>query len=126
MGGHTNGPNPNRFGITNFLNAFIAEVGDSLLLGVPELSNSNQGFGVEVLPNPNSGEFSIGVSNDLGFLRKVDLLDLGGRTVAVSTSLDRKTVHFGLSHLPSGIYFARLHVNARAVRYAKVIVNHGG
>lgn len=63
------------------------------------------GNGVEVYPNPTSGEFTIELSNSSA--KTIEVLDLTGRVVYSNTAASEK-VKVNLSTLANGIYYVKI------------------
>jgi hypothetical protein len=68
-------------------------------LGVRE---SNERLGLEIIPNPNSGQFLLRSSSTL---HEIDILDLSGKPILELRNLNTKSLQLDLSTISPGTYF---------------------
>ncbi len=73
-----------------------------------------------LLPNPVTGSLRISVSGITG-LSTVTIYDIAGKKVQIIT-VNNKLGSAVLNTLSNGIYFARLHVDGRAIQTTKFLV----
>lgn len=64
--------------------------------------------GIKVFPNPSNGVFVVEFNNDSD--KTVEITDLAGRVVMTGSS-NQKTASINISHLASGVYYAKLKTN---------------
>ena len=74
----------------------------------------------QILPNPNSGIFTIQHS----FMApvEVELFSLDGKKIAIPNSLISNAQRFDLQHLPSGLYFLQLQSNGQS-SFQKLLIH---
>ena len=121
VGAYASGPLPNYFGIMDGLNAWIAELGDTLpALTIPE---AVQNIDFSVYPNPVSsgGDVSIQFSKHFkGSLEITDILGKGKNSFEVNGL--RST--FPTWNLGSGMYFVSIHSNGKSYGTKKIIIRN--
>ena len=102
-------PCGNQFGEVEDYKVFLRNTTTSL--GV--LSVDNEFF--RIYPNPNNGQFTIEISDDLKE-RKISILNSTGSLVAEKLLNGKRTSLFQLD-LPKGIYFIRLENSNKGLRF---------
>lgn len=121
VGGYPNGPIANNFGVTYHLNAYIAEIGDSLALGLP--GGQDDGVAVcAIFPNPTADKVTITTFEPSVAIERVTLMDLQGGAVMEVAAMNRDNVEIDLGGLASGLYFAMVQLNGKKVAYEKVVL----
>ena len=73
--------------------------------------------GLEVYPNPNSGEFTVALNN--GLLKTIEVVDLTGRIISLTNSSDNH-VNMNISSLSNGVYYVKVKSD-NAVEVLKVV-----
>jgi hypothetical protein len=73
--------------------------------------------GLEVYPNPNSGEFTIQLNN--GLTKTIEVVDVAGRIISLTTSTDNQ-VKMNINHLSNGVYYIKVNSD-NAVEVLKVV-----
>jgi hypothetical protein len=119
-GSYAAGPLPNHFGLTNGIKTWIAEVGDSLILGLPTISST---FPFEVFPNPivsgnTNLHFRLPVKHDAGILQ---IVDLQGHSV-FSTKFKGSSFSLEIPEIPAGLYFINLNSKKNNYETKKLLV----
>jgi hypothetical protein len=59
-------------------------------------------LGLEIIPNPNSGQFLLRSSSTL---HEIDILDLSGKPILELRNLNTKSLQLDLSTISPGTYF---------------------
>jgi hypothetical protein len=100
------GPLPNHFGVTDGIKTWIAEVGDSAIVSIPE-AQQNRSF--LFFPNPvQNNEFELHFvlpgSHDRG---SVTIYDIQGRNV-FNTNYSSNSFELRIPSIPQGLYFVKL------------------
>ena len=83
--------------------------------GIASIANS--GSGVKVYPNPNAGEFTVELDNGLN--KSIEVTDLTGRVILVSTTKEDKAT-INISTFAKGVYYVKVQSN-NSVEVIKVI-----
>jgi hypothetical protein len=79
--------------------------------------SGSQALDLRVYPNPSNGEFTVELKNGLN--KTIEVLDLTGRVIFVSTSLKDK-VNVNINNLSNGIYYVKVQSN-NAVEMIKIV-----
>jgi hypothetical protein len=79
---------------------------------------------IVIYPNPSDGNLLISVDeNDINSqIYSVDVVDISGRIVYPQVWLNSNISHLNLTHLNSGLYFARIYKGKRPVSILKLII----
>jgi hypothetical protein len=72
------------------------------------ISEIEAGIGIQVYPNPTSGELRIETFNMRYEICDIAIFDVMGRNVQSSETLNPKSETLNISHLANGIYFLRI------------------
>lgn len=120
VGGYPFGATPNFFGSTNGLNAFIAEIGDSIALGAVDMQAQNPI--ASVYPNPSNGTFTVLSSNPRHRVTGVALIDLAGHFLYHQEFQPSQELHVSIPVLPEGMYLLKIEYNHQNVSYEKLLV----
>jgi hypothetical protein len=80
-------------------------------------SNNTRVNNVSVYPNPNNGEFTIELKNDLA--KTIELMDVTGKVVLSATTND-DVIRLNINHLSNGMYHIKIKSN-NAVDVLKVV-----
>jgi autotransporter-associated beta strand protein len=109
---------PSAIGTFTFTVRAVNDIGDDVIqlsieikaVGVEELQVTS--YEIQVYPNPTSGEVIIATSDMRYAICDIEIFDVMGRMVFIvgtghAPSLQSTTID--ISHLPSGVYFLRIH-----------------
>ena len=96
-------------------NDSTVSVNVSKCTGIASVANS--GSGVKVYPNPNAGEFTVELDNGLN--KSIEVTDLTGRVILVSTTKEDKAT-INISTFAKGVYYVKVQSN-NSVEVIKVI-----
>ena len=96
-------------------NDSTVSVNVSKCTGIASIANS--GSGVKVYPNPNAGEFTVELDNGLN--KSIEVTDLTGRVILVSTTKEDKAT-INISTFAKGVYYVKVQSN-NSVEVIKVI-----
>jgi len=94
--------------------------GKSITVGINELQTSS----FNIYPNPTTGEFSI--TNYELRITNIEVFDIYGKKQDVEFNSYGLTVlrSYGLSNLPSGVYFVKIYAEESQIAIKKLIINH--
>lgn len=120
VGGYPFGATPNFFGSTNGLNAFIAEIGDSIALGAVDVQALNPT--AMVYPNPSHGNFTVLSSNPRHRVTGIALIDLAGHLLYDHECQPSQELQVSIPVLPEGMYLLKIEYNHQNVSYEKLLV----
>ncbi len=123
VGGYPNGPNPNFFGRSYLFNAYIAEIGDSMVVSAPE-GGFLETAHVSVFPNPADESMTIRSNWPNVRLESLCLIDIHGATVGAKDAENPSSITIDINDIASGLYFARIQYNGNMYTYEKVVVAH--
>lgn len=73
--------------------------------------------GLEVYPNPNSGEFTVELNN--GLAKTIEVVDVTGRIISLTSSTDNQ-VKMNITNLSNGVYYVKVKSD-NAVEVLKVV-----
>ncbi|PKN97206.1 MAG: hypothetical protein CVU43_17580 [Chloroflexi bacterium HGW-Chloroflexi-5] len=111
---------------TSSTNGYVVGNGKTLLkygelLGIGDEQQQNN-YGIEVWPNPTTGQFKVQSSKFKVEFESLELVDIYGKMLISNNNetmeqWNNGTVKLDISHLPSGIYFIRIyHENQTIVK----------
>jgi hypothetical protein len=120
-GSYAAGPLPNHFGTVNGIKTWIAEVGDSISVGLAETISPTS---FRVFPNPQTIytkdlHFQLPVAHDAGLLR---MFDSQGQLI-LHTKYSGSTFSIEIPELTSGIYYLNLNSNKYTYEYQKLLIH---
>lgn len=105
VGSYAAGASPNSFGFSNGLNAFIAEISDTVLTSASK-PNSVENIEAYIFPNPSiDGVFSVMFSSKASPVRRWKLIDAFGRVLVSVERESRELFQVDLTAYPIGAYF---------------------
>lgn len=120
VGGYPFGATPNYFGNTYGLNAFIAEIGDSIALGASEMQTPAPS--AMVYPNPSRGTFSVLSPDPRSRLTAITLIDLAGEQLYHEEFQPCQELHRTIPVISDGMYLLRIEYNHQSFSYEKLLV----
>lgn len=120
VGCYPNGANANFYGVTNGLNAFIAELGDSMILATPR-PQGMQGH-VTIFPNPTSGSFTALSNVESRGIVSIAVLGMQGQLLYREYFSLRNEVTIPDLGLPAGLYLVQIEFPKNEIVYEKIHV----
>ncbi len=123
VGGYPNGPNANFFGRTYHLNAYIAEIGDSMAVSSPDADLQVESH-LSVFPNPADEVVTFASNAPDTRMDCLSLIDIHGATVRAIDAENPYSIAIDLNGIASGLYFARIQYNGKSFIYEKVVLDH--
>jgi hypothetical protein len=121
VGAHCFGNAPNHFGVANGVNAWIAELGDSLpAIGLFEPSPTLQ---FELFPNPAQNFQSVSLRFPKDVSGEIVLTDILGRTHH-RIVFKGKTSELAIDGIQSGMYFVNVFVKGKKYETKKLIIRN--
>ena len=88
----------------------------------PDLSDesTSENEAIALYPNPTNGKFYVDFAGEIAEQTSIEIIDLKGRVVFKSNTVNSNKMEFDLSNKSDGIYFARI-INSNEVKTMKII-----
>ncbi len=85
-----------------------SNVSNTIDMGAISVKEKTERSKVRIIPNPNSGIFSIEIHSDISF-NNIEIINIFGQTVYAEENISNGRISISMSEIDSGIYFIKLY-----------------